>query len=50
MGTILQKSMLKCIDSNNKEGITFLEVVVVGILFPFLVKKTVLTFKYILKH
>jgi hypothetical protein len=39
MGRILQNSMMKCIDSKNKDGVTFLEVLVVGIIVPSIIKK-----------
>jgi hypothetical protein len=39
MGRILQNSMLKCIDSENKDGVTFLEVLLVGIIVPSIIKK-----------
>jgi len=38
MKIILQKSFLKCIDPKNKSGITFLEVVIVGLLIPLVLK------------
>ncbi|WP_310557245.1 hypothetical protein [Flavobacterium sp.] len=46
----LQNSMLKCIDSKNTDGITFLEVVMVGMVFPFVIKKAEETFISILKN
>jgi hypothetical protein len=45
----LQNSMLKCIDSSNKEGITFVEVITVGMILPFIIKRAEKTFISILK-
>jgi hypothetical protein len=38
MKTILQNSFFKCIGPENKSGITFVEVVVVGVLVPLVVR------------
>ncbi|WP_269222669.1 MULTISPECIES: hypothetical protein [Flavobacterium] len=38
MKRILQNSFFKCIGPENKSGITFIEVVVVGVLMPIVVK------------
>ena len=38
MKRILHNSFLKCIDPQNKSGITFIEVVVVGLLVPLVVR------------
>jgi hypothetical protein len=38
MKRILQNSFFKCIGPENKSGITFFEVVVVGVLMPMVVK------------
>ncbi len=38
MKRILQNSFFKCIGPENKSGITFVEVVVVGLLVPFVVR------------
>lgn len=38
MKRILHNSFLKCIDPENKSGITFIEVVVVGLLVPLVVR------------
>lgn len=38
MKRILQNSFLKCIGQENKSGITFIEVVVVGLLVPLVVR------------
>jgi len=34
----LHKSFLKCISAENKSGITFVEVVVVGLLAPLIIR------------
>ncbi len=34
----LQKSFFKCIDPDNKSGITFVEVVLVGLFVPYVVQ------------
>jgi hypothetical protein len=39
MGRILQRSMLKCIDSENKDGVTFLEVLIIGIIAPAIINR-----------
>ena len=38
MKRILQNSFFKCISPENKSGITFVEVVVVGLLVPLVVR------------
>lgn len=38
MKRILQNSFFKCIGPENKSGITFVEVVVVGVLVPLVVR------------
>ncbi|PVX44328.1 hypothetical protein C8C85_0051 [Flavobacterium sp. 103] len=38
MKRILQNSFFKCIGPENKSGITFVEVVVVGLLVPLVVR------------
>jgi hypothetical protein len=38
MKRILQNSFFKCIGPENKSGITFVEVVVVGLLVPMVVR------------
>ena len=38
MKRILQNSFFKCIGPENKSGITFVEVVVVGVLFPLVIR------------
>jgi hypothetical protein len=38
MKRILQSSFFKCIGPENKSGITFVEVVLVGVLVPIFVK------------
>lgn len=38
MKRILQNSFFKCIGPENKSGITFVEVVVVGLLVPLMVR------------
>jgi Tfp pilus assembly protein PilE len=38
MKRILQSSFFKCIGPENKSGITFVEVVVVGVLVPLVVR------------
>jgi hypothetical protein len=38
MKRILQNSFFKCIGPENKSGITFVEVVVVGVLMPMVLK------------
>ncbi len=38
MKRILHSSFLKCIGPENKSGITFIEVVVVGLLVPIVVR------------
>lgn len=38
MKRILQNSFFKCIGPENKSGITFVEVVVVGLLVPLIVR------------
>jgi hypothetical protein len=38
MKITLQKSFLKCIDPENKSGITFVEVVIVGVLVPLVMR------------
>jgi hypothetical protein len=38
MKRILQDSFFKCIGPENKSGITFVEVVVVGVLVPLVVR------------
>jgi hypothetical protein len=38
MKRILQKSFFKCIDSENQSGITFIEVLVIGVFVPYVVK------------
>jgi len=38
MKRILHNSFLKCIGPENKSGITFIEIVVVGLLVPIVVK------------
>jgi len=38
MKRILQNSFFKCISPENKTGITFVEVVVVGVLVPLVVR------------
>ena len=38
MKRILQNSFFKCISPENKSGITFVEVVVVGVLFPLVIR------------
>jgi hypothetical protein len=38
MKRILQNSFFKCIGPDNKSGITFVEVVVVGLLVPLVVR------------
>ena len=38
MKKILQNSFIKCIGPDNKSGITFVEVVVVGLLVPLVIR------------
>ena len=38
MKKILQNSFIKCIGPDNKSGITFVEVVVIGLLVPLVVR------------
>ena len=38
MKRILQNSFFKCIGPDNKSGITFVEVVVIGLLVPLVVR------------
>lgn len=38
MKRILQNSFFKCIGPENKSGITFIEVVIVGLLVPMVVR------------
>ncbi len=38
MKRVLQNSFIKCIGPENKSGITFVEVVVIGVLVPMVVR------------
>jgi hypothetical protein len=50
MKTILQDSFFKCIGPENKSGITFVEVVVVGLLVPLVVRNVKNYVTYIEKN
>jgi hypothetical protein len=44
----LDNIMSKCTNPNNKEGITFIEVVIIGIVFPFMTNKILKVLKFAL--